>query len=1157
LAMRYDTDAITDYSGQRFGNYRLIRLLGSGGLASVYLGEHVYLQRPAAIKVLHTILDEQDKERFLEEAKLLANLSHRHIVRVLEFAVTTKSIKIQDRKITEHIPIIIMDYVPGGNLRSLYPGGSCLFFDTVVDYIQQTASALQYAHDQGIIHRDIKPENLLLNERQEIMLSDFGLALFAPSPQLLSTQQMAGTLPYTAPEQLQGKPEFASDQYSLAVIAYEWLCGRRPFEGEELEIIMQHISSPPLSLRSLNSAIPAPVEEVVLKGLAKDPRQRYSSVQEFAHALMLASTASTFDYLHNLHLPHEAIAPVAIAPTLPRLHDDIHLVHDIVQSVTSTSPTSAIAIQEQRTTSPEQHLAYFSSSRRNRQRMLRKVRSYWITGVLERSLYTASQLNLELRERRDAVANPWSFSLYQTEKRIQSLPPATSITQAYDSVGGELLILGDAGSGKTTLLLELARDLLDRAEKDETMPIPVILTLSSWSEKRQPFAEWLIEELYNKYLVSHTLGEQWLRSKMLLPLLDGLDEVTENARSACIIALNNYRKEQGQGPLVVCSRLTEYLLYPPRILLSGAVVIQPLTRQQVESFLLGAGEKLESVYQAYCHDPILQKLVTTPFMLNIIALAYQGKSTEEVLAVRASQQRYQQIFSTYVEQMLLRNATSAYTPQEVIHWLSCQARQLKRHNQTIFYLEHLQPDWIDSLRWRRVYAWLAIWLPGALIGTLVGALSNDLFFYLGHVFSIFSSGLICMMMGFLLSRRKTAHFLAGVSTATQNRPKKRLVRGEHLTTGLFLGLMAGLFSWLANVRGTPIIGAERLVSSISLGLGYGLINGLCFGVVSFLLSLLLLRENRLQQNAVATGNGQTRTQRFHPLLARIMICTLIAVVYQLVFQLALLPKGSLSHQIQYVLSNGFSHGLDNALFGILLSLLLKNNDETIHPTEIVSWSYRRFWQMLKDYKILALSLLIGTIFTVNKGFGSMIHLGWYYVLHQELRYAPLIAINYCLVVAILSTITNQNLDDHVRSRPNEGIRRSLLYALFGGAIGAFGSILAFILLDLYLMSVVGSFHGGNIIAGLRNGLMHGWYLSLYSDLKIGLIGSLLAFLLFGGLAWLQHGLLRLILWRTGELPLSPSHFLDYASRCVLLYKVGGGYIFVHRLLLEYFLSIDR
>lgn len=202
LEMRHNNDAIVDYTGQLFGNYRLIRLLGSGGLASVYLGEHIYLRRLAAIKVLHTALEERDEERFLEEAKLLANLSHRHIVRVFEFAVTTRSIKIQDRKITEHIPLLIMDYVPGGSLRSLYPAGSCLFFDRVVDYIKQAASALQYAHDQGIIHRDIKPENLLINEQQEIMLSDFGLALFAPSPQLLSTQQMAGTLLYTAPEQL-------------------------------------------------------------------------------------------------------------------------------------------------------------------------------------------------------------------------------------------------------------------------------------------------------------------------------------------------------------------------------------------------------------------------------------------------------------------------------------------------------------------------------------------------------------------------------------------------------------------------------------------------------------------------------------------------------------------------------------------------------------------------------------------------------------------------------------------------------------------------------------------------------------------------------------------------------------------------------------------
>src|SRR5205814_3526759 len=137
------------------------------------------------------------------------------------------------------------DYAPGGTARQRHPIGSSLSLSKTVDDIKQVAAALQYAHNYNLIHRDVKPENILFDPQQQLLLSDFGLALFTPSPELLSTQELAGTLPYIAPEQLRGRPTFASDQYALGVITYEWLCGRRPFEGSQWEIIQHHLSTPP------------------------------------------------------------------------------------------------------------------------------------------------------------------------------------------------------------------------------------------------------------------------------------------------------------------------------------------------------------------------------------------------------------------------------------------------------------------------------------------------------------------------------------------------------------------------------------------------------------------------------------------------------------------------------------------------------------------------------------------------------------------------------------------------------------------------------------------------------------------------------------------------------------------------------------------------
>jgi serine/threonine protein kinase len=269
--------------GQQLGNYRLLRLLGRGGFAEVYLGEHVYLKRRAALKVLHTSLEDEEIDHFLAEAQLLARLNHPHIVRVHDFAVE------------QGTPFLAMDYALHGTLRQRHPRGSCLSLATTVSYVKQVAEALQYAHNLQVIHRDVKPENMLVGASQEVLLSDFGISLFTPSHEQLSTQNMAGTLPYMAPEQIRGKPGFASDQYALGIVVYEWLCGVRPFEGSMTEVMVQHLTMPPPALREKDPSLPEAVEAVVLKALAKEPEDRYASVPRFAQALEQASAVSLLD----------------------------------------------------------------------------------------------------------------------------------------------------------------------------------------------------------------------------------------------------------------------------------------------------------------------------------------------------------------------------------------------------------------------------------------------------------------------------------------------------------------------------------------------------------------------------------------------------------------------------------------------------------------------------------------------------------------------------------------------------------------------------------------------------------------------------------------------------------------------------------------------
>jgi oligopeptide transport system substrate-binding protein len=270
---------MADRVGQQLGNYRLIRLLGQGGFAEVYLAEHIYLKTQAAIKILQTRLEQENLQDFLNEAQTIARLRHPHIVQVLDFGVDGGT------------PYLVMDFAPNGTLRARHPRGTRLASAIVLPYIRQVAEGLQFAHDQRLIHRDIKPENMLLGRSGEVLLSDFGIATVAQTTGYQRTQGFAGTAAYSAPEQLQGKPVQASDQYSLAVVMYEWLTGDTPFHGSSLEIATQHVLVAPPPLRARAPAVPPLVEQVVMTGLAKAPRDRFGSVRAFVAAFEQAMLA--------------------------------------------------------------------------------------------------------------------------------------------------------------------------------------------------------------------------------------------------------------------------------------------------------------------------------------------------------------------------------------------------------------------------------------------------------------------------------------------------------------------------------------------------------------------------------------------------------------------------------------------------------------------------------------------------------------------------------------------------------------------------------------------------------------------------------------------------------------------------------------------------
>ncbi len=294
-----------DRVGERLGNYRLTHLLGRGGFAEVYLGEHQRLGTRAAIKILYTHLTGTEADNFLAEARTIAHLEHSHIIRILDFDVQNG------------LPFLVMGYAPNGSLRSRHPRCTRLPLPAVQAYVQQIAAALQYAHDHKVIHRDIKPENMLVGRDGEIYLSDFGIALIAQSSRVQHIQSVVGTAIYMAPEQLQGKPRFASDQYALGVVVYEWLTGERPFQGTFLELYSQHLTAPPPSMRAIIPALPAQLDYVVQTAMAKDPAQRFESVRAFAAALELACQSPASILVGKLTSRLEALSTLVPSTNSP------------------------------------------------------------------------------------------------------------------------------------------------------------------------------------------------------------------------------------------------------------------------------------------------------------------------------------------------------------------------------------------------------------------------------------------------------------------------------------------------------------------------------------------------------------------------------------------------------------------------------------------------------------------------------------------------------------------------------------------------------------------------------------------------------------------------------------------------------------------------
>ncbi|MDJ1505511.1 NACHT domain-containing protein [Xanthocytophaga agilis] len=385
---------------------------------------------------------------------------------------------------------------------------------------------------------------------------------------------------------------------------------------------------------------------------------------------------------------------------------------------------------------------------------------FWIEGVLKHSLLTDTYLEID-KVNLEEVSNT-SFKdiieIPQKEKKIYS--QNSSVIDIFNKEGRLLLILGAAGAGKTFTLLQLAKELIACAQQDPTLPIPVILNLTSWANERTSIFEWIVNELSLRNLSPKRNTRKWLKNHRLLMLLDGLDEVKTEFRLMCVKEINIFMRDYGLSGLVVSCRQEEYISLTKKLNVPAALCLQPLTTNHVKIYLAKNAEKFNGLERVFNQDLILQELAKTPLMVSVMCLAYQGLTYEDLTErdFESISERRKHLFETFIKRMFDRKPAliQAISKDIILRELYWIAFQMQKNNQSEFYLEMLQPTWLSNNWQLAMYTIVVSILPAFIIG---GAIF--LFYAMQGAFVLATIlGCFCALIGGVLAHFGNMFFAA-------------------------------------------------------------------------------------------------------------------------------------------------------------------------------------------------------------------------------------------------------------------------------------------------------------------------------------------------------------------------------------------------------------